>query len=322
MTASRKSQISLIDTKYYHCISRCVRRAFLCGYDSYSGRCYEHRRHWVEEKIFFLSRVFCIDICAYAVMNNHLHLVLHVDDERAKKLDDREVVLRWHKLFKGSVITRKYLLGEKLSQAEHIALTKTIAEYRERLFSISWFMRILNEDISRRANKEDDCKGRFWEGRFKSQALLDEASLAACMAYVDLNPVRAQMAKTPEQSDFTSIQKRIDSAKKGCQPQELYPFSTANPSVSETLPFRLDYYVELVELTGRVIRKDKSGFIVEDIPILERIGIAPENWLAITTEFSHIFHGAVGREKVMNAFCLHVNKQRRSNLANSRRYLA
>lgn len=82
MAIVRKRQVSLVDTKYYHCISRCVRRAFLCGEDRFTGQSYEHRRGWVEDKLGELARVFCIDVCAYVVMNNHTHLVLYVDDKK------------------------------------------------------------------------------------------------------------------------------------------------------------------------------------------------------------------------------------------------
>ncbi|WP_261593588.1 transposase, partial [Pseudoalteromonas holothuriae] len=213
MATARKRQVSLVDTKYYHCISRCVRRAFLCGDDTVTGKSYEHRRQWVEDKLLALAKVFCIDVCAYAVMSNHTHIVLYVDDKKAKRLNDKAILIRWHKLFKGTLLTQKYLQGDKLDKAQQFFLNRTIADYRKRLADISWFMRVLNEDIARKANKEDNCTGRFWEGRFKSQALLDEAALAACMAYVDLNPIRAKMAKTPEDSEHTSVQKRIKSAK-------------------------------------------------------------------------------------------------------------
>jgi hypothetical protein len=83
MPQSRKSQISLLDTPYYHCVSRCVRRSFLCGVDSYSGQSYEHRRGWVEDRLLFLASVLAIDVCAYAVMSNHVHVVVHVDKPKA-----------------------------------------------------------------------------------------------------------------------------------------------------------------------------------------------------------------------------------------------
>ncbi len=162
MAIARKRQVSLVDTKYYHCISRCVRRAFLCGEDRFTGQSYEHRRGWVEDKLLELAKVFCIDVCAYAVMSNHTHLVLYVDDKKANRLNDKAIVIRWHKLCKGTSLTQKYVQGEKLSKVELIFFNQTVKQYRERLASISWFMRLLNEDIARRANKEDNCTGRFY----------------------------------------------------------------------------------------------------------------------------------------------------------------
>ncbi len=314
---ARKKQISLIDTPYYHCISRCVRRAFLCGEDKATGTSYEHRRAWVEDKLLALSQVFAIDICAYAVMSNHTHLVLFIDNEQAKSWSMHEVIVRWHQLFKGTLITQQYLRGEKLNKPMQKMLTDTAEVYRQRLQDISWFMRILNEDIARKANTEDNCTGRFWEGRFKSQALLDEAALAACMAYVDLNPIRANIANTPEGSNHTSIQLRIKAAITGKQPQTLQPF-VGNPrkNLPTGLPFKLQDYIELVELTGRCIREDKCGYIDNNqAEILSRLNISPENWLILTTKFSHHFHGAVGHAEALADYCQHQQIKRRHNLA-------
>ncbi|KPH63157.1 transposase [Pseudoalteromonas porphyrae] len=324
MAIARKRQVSLVDTKYYHCISRCVRRAFLCGEDRFTGKSFEHRRGWVEDKLLSLAKVFCIDVCAYAVMSNHTHLVLYVDDKKAERLNDKAIIIRWHKLCKGTVLTNKYIQGEKISDAERFFLDKTITEYRERLTSISWFMRQLNEDIARKANKEDGCTGRFWEGRFKSHALLDEAAIAACMAYVDLNPIRAKMANTPEESAHTSVQKRIESAKDGKQPKQLLRFAgMPRQHMPKGLPFELKSYLELVELTGRCLREDKRGHIEEaNLPLLARINISPENWLKLTTHFTRVFHGAVGRPSSHAGYCENLNRKRRSNLSNCEKLLA
>ncbi|MGO2479581.1 MAG: transposase [Pseudoalteromonas sp.] len=324
MAVARKRQISLVDTKYYHCISRCARRAFLCGEDRFTGKSYAHRRGWVEEKLLMLAKVFCIDVCAYAVMSNHTHLVLYVDDKKVNRLNDKAIVIRWHKLCKGTLLTQKYIQGEKLSKAERIFFNQTVKQYRERLSSISWFMRLLNEDIARRANKEDKCTGRFWEGRFKSQALLDEAALAACMAYVDLNPIRAKMAKTPEESDHTSVQKRIDSATISKQPKQLLRFAGMPRQIMpKGLPFELKSYLDLVDLTGRIMREDKRGCIDNNhLPILERLNISPENWLKLTTQFTRVFHGAVGRPSSQVSYCENLNRKRRANISNCEKLLA
>ena len=155
---------------------------------------------------------------AYAVMSNHYHVVLHINREQALSWSEFEVVEHWHRLFKGSLLSQRFYQGEALSKAELNALSEQVCEWRIRLMSISWFMRCTNEPIAREANHEDEATGHFWAapahpcahgtcaslhigGRFKSQALLDEKALAACMVYVDLNPIRARMAESPEQSD-------------------------------------------------------------------------------------------------------------------------
>ncbi len=210
MTKPRFEQVSVEDTPFYHCMVRCVRRAFLCGDDYETGENFDHRKQWLVSRLRFLSYVYAIDICAYAVMSNHYHVILHVDKGRAESWSLDDVVERWLQLYKGDKLIQKWMaFRSELSKAELKKAEEIIEQWRERLTSISWFMRGVNETIARMANEEDNCKGRFWEGRFKSQALLDEQALLTCMAYVDLNPVRAGIADDLIGSDFTSIQQRI-----------------------------------------------------------------------------------------------------------------
>ena len=324
MPQPRKSQISLIDTPYYHCVSRCVRRSFLCGIDKYSGQSYEHRRGWVEERLLFLSTVFAIDICAYAVMNNHTHVVLCVDKALADNWDNYEVLRRYHKLHRGTLLTQKFMNGDTLSQGELITFDETIETYRQRLYDISWFMRDLNEHIAREANKEDGCTGRFWEGRFKSQALLDESAVLACMAYVDLNPIRAKIEKTPETSKYTSINKRIHAAKnQQSQPSVLMPFvGNSREEMPKGIAYSLKDYCELVDTTGRCIRDDKAGHIDNtQNPILQRLGLDSAQWLTLTTEFEKHFCYAAGAEQMMNAFKRHTHHQRLRGMTKAKELL-
>ncbi|WP_335908981.1 transposase [Shewanella indica] len=313
MPRPRRTQISLEDTPYYHCCSRVVRRAFLCGDDAYSGKNYDHRRGWVESLLFELEAVFAIDVAAFAIMSNHLHLVLHINIETANRWTDREVLEQWHKLFKGDELTHKFTQGELIEAYEVPRLKRTIAIYRSRLCDISWFMRCLNEPIARQANQEDNCTGRFWEGRFKSQALLDEAAVLTCMAYVDLNPIRAKMADTPEQSEHTSIRLRIQAALKCEQPTKLLPFiGNECDNQRSGIAFGLKDYLELVDDTGRCIRDDKRGVIGErSAKLLMRLNIHHENWLKLTTEFGKLFRGPVGTLQELSCYCEHLEKRRR-----------
>jgi hypothetical protein len=118
MTKPRKAVVSLNATPYYHCVSRCVRRAFLCGNGS-NGACYEHRRRWIEDKIIALTDIFSIDVCAYAVMSNHYHVVIHIDKDTADNWSDDEVINRWHQLYNGTLLTQRYVKNKAaMLQAE------------------------------------------------------------------------------------------------------------------------------------------------------------------------------------------------------------
>ena len=320
MPRARKAQVAVEATPYYHCVSRCVRRAFLCGKDPHTGQDFSHRRDWIEARLLELARVFALDVCAYAVMSNHVHVVLHINQTEATQWTLKEIIERWHQLFKGTVFSQRYLRGEVLRELEQRKLEEQAETWRERLHDISWFMRCLNEDIARRANVEDGCTGRFWEGRFKSQALLDDQALAACLAYVDLNPIRAGLARKPEASDFTSVRTRIQQRQHDvhCQPSNLFPFA-GNPrqDMPAGLPFRLEDYLELVDWTGRQLREDKKGHIPETVPpILQRLAIEPRHWLYMSRSFESRFKGLVGTAFNLKSACQQLGYQRTAGLSN------
>jgi REP element-mobilizing transposase RayT len=311
MGYARKSLICLSDTPYYHVIARCVRRAWLCGYDAYASKDYSHRKRWVMQRLRFLSEIFAIDLCAYAVMSNHYHLVLRVDRERGMRLSKEEVVQRWTRLFRAPLVIRRWQEGDATA-AERASAEQLIERWRKRLIDISWYMRALNEYLARRANAEDECTGRFWEGRFKSQALLDEAGLLTAMAYVDLNPVRSGIASTPEESEFTSIYARIQQhtsqprvrsnvrqAKKHRARRHTPPllaFKNESPGQHPSLPMRLQDYLQLVDATGRIARADKPGVIDAKLEaILMRLQIDPDAWKATMRVGGNRFGRALGR---------------------------
>lgn len=295
MTIPRSQQIDLSKTSYYHCMTRCVRRSFLCGYDSETQRDYSHRKQWIVSKIKHLASIFAIQICAYAIMSNHYHLVLFVNDKQANSWDHDEIITRWHAIFPTDA---KSINTYSKKDAE-----RKLEQWRHRLMDISWFMRCLNEPIARYSNKEDEKKGRFWEGRFKSQALLDEGALLSAMVYVDLNPIRAQIAKTPEESDFTSIQERLKTFAKHLkygsarQPSSLVSFDDINIThgMKSLIDFKLLDYFELVESTGRMLHQDKKGSIPSTLPpLLLRLGLKPQYWLQNVKYLQIRFSYAIG----------------------------
>lgn len=355
MTMPRSSLISLSDTPWYHLVSRCVRRAYLCGEDYVTGQNYEHRRGWIENRIQELASVFAVDIAAYAVMSNHYHLVVRIDSERPQTWSDQEVLERWTKLFTGPLLVQRFLSDERndMSPSELAKVAQWVEIYCERLFDLSWFMRVLNESIARMANEEDGCTGRFWEGRFKSQALLDEQAVLMAMSYVDLNPIRAGIAESPEQSEYTSIKQRIEKIKGIGDPTDI-PSPTpetnkrGNPNTpadslkseeqltqlskaplmpfeaTEILPASIPYafvdYLELVDYLGKAIHPTKRGSIPETLPkILGRLNIDPEIFIEHAATSLSEFGTAVGIPDNLTALAAARQKRHLHGIRQSRK---
>ncbi|MBL4827887.1 MAG: transposase [Spongiibacteraceae bacterium] len=316
MTRPRKELVSIHDTPYYHVVSRCVRRAFLCGIDQTTGNNYKHRRQWIENRIRLLSSIFAVNICAYAVMSNHIHLTLQLCPDEAEAWSVDDILKRWTSLFKGPCLVQQWQRGEQLQSAEWETVQSCAAVYQQRLCSLSWFMKCLNEPIARQANQEDGCTGHFWEARFKSQALLTEEALLSCMTYVDLNPVRAKIARTPETSEYTSIKERItpsfnllEAIQQQCHQGVLNHFDLPlKPLVQfeggihcreqQGVLFGFSDYLELVDYTGKIVRKDKRGAIPFQLPpILQRLGIDSAHWVNNAMYFEKNYYTTFSRRK-------------------------
>lgn len=344
---ARSESINPHEVQVVHAVQRCVRQAFLCGHDKNTGKNYEHRRQWIRDRLEFLASVFGIDCLTYTIMSNHIHVILRSRPDVVKQWSDDEVARRWYRLFPkrrepngDPSEPNEFELGMILNNAERLDEIKT------RLSDLSWWMRCTAESIARRANKEDQTTGRFWQGRFRAQLILDEASLLACAAYVDLNPIRAAMAATPETSDFTGAKDRIDDLKvrsgtkkqKSNKPtrdwertrrrkasgwmapleinEKLDPIGAdvsdcgRRASKKGFLAIPLQKYLDLLDWTGRQLQKDKRGSIPKDLaPILSRIGLDASDWCDLVKKFGKLFKRAAGTPDSMS------KEARRRNLS-------
>jgi REP element-mobilizing transposase RayT len=320
----------------YHCYNRCVRRAFLCGHDPLTGRNFDHRKQWCLQRLQELAASFAIDACSYALLDNHLHVVLRIRPDIARSWSNEEVARRWWQLC-------PMRRDDQGLPADPYPFELTIwlcdpakiEQLRARLANLSWFMKFLSEAIARRANREDEVTGRFWEGRFKSQALLDEAAVLACSMYVDLNPIRAGKAHAPEEARFTSAYDRIGALLQAntasepqlpgsdgaaeptcsgpcrspdawlcplplgndlCDSESSNSFPASRASEKGFLPMELAEYLELLDWTGRQLRVGKRGAIPEALaPIGVRLRIDLERWPETVRNFPRCYRTAAGR---------------------------
>ena len=207
---NRREIFADAEIQVFHVINRCVRRTFLCGSDSKTGRDFSHRKDWIRDRLEVLAGIFAVDVMGFAVLSNHMHVVVRTRPDVVATWSDDEIAVRWWNLFPQRRVQDGSAAEPTEFELNHIRNDASgLKEKRRRLSNVSWFMKCLSEPIAKRGNREEEVTGHFWEARYKIQPLLDEMAIAACMAYVDLNPIRAGIALTPETSDFTSVQERI-----------------------------------------------------------------------------------------------------------------
>ena len=317
----RKDIVDESEPGFYHCFSRCVRRAFLCGDDQYTGRNYDHRKDWIEERMTFLASQMALEVTGYAIMDNHLHVVLKTRPDIVAKWSADEVARRWLTLCPGKRGKKSREAADSDMQKKTRALIrdkKTLAECRKRLASLSWFMKLLKENVAKRANEEDQVTGCFWEGRFRSTRLLDSYALLLCSMYVDLNPIRGGKAYTPETSVHTSVYLRIQARlaqhrSSGDAAAWLTPIDEDSPPpdghqaakgrrVSDVgfLPMSVDKYLALLDWSGKQLRSDKRGAIPADLsPILDRLNLDVDHWLEGLKSFAEWFSDFAGRRETL-----------------------
>jgi hypothetical protein len=301
MTIARAHLVDPSVSRWYHCITRCVRRAFLLGEGP------TDRKVWIESRLRELAEIFGVSVGGFSVLDNHLHVLVRLDPEVVQGWTAEDVVRRWGRLFPPRDKARQPMAVSDDWVQGHLMNVAWVARARQRLQSLSWFMKCLKEPLSRLANRQEQTRGAFFEGRFKSVAILDEEALLATCAYIDLNPMAAGIAEVPEASAHTSIKARVDHVQAQGRTEDLKAARTGSVAGSAAAAgleeshwlcpiedrrrldsaregmldgFSLGNYLLLVDYSARLFRAGKAALSREVAEILDRLGSSADHWQA------------------------------------------
>jgi hypothetical protein len=309
MTTARRELVDINVTRWYHCISRCVRAASLMG------QRYPERKQWIEDRLELLTRNFAIGVGSFSIMDNHLHVLVRLEPERVQDVSAEDVVRRWLAIYPPRTLAIDQPKVVDRWVAQQVQDRGRVELIRGRLQNLGWFMKALKEPLSRLANKQDGARGTFWEARYKSIAILDPQALLASSVYIDLNPVAAGLASTPERSGHTSLRQRVEharaegklgvlkAARAGSvvaskaagtleQGHWLIPIEDRRPGVGgQSAPgegdsvrpgmlpsLSLGSYLQLVDYVGRLYRTGKGRLSDNLQEVFDRLDTGPQSW--------------------------------------------
>ncbi len=302
MTMAREHLVDPDVTRWYHCVTRCVRRALLLGEGA------SDRKQWIENRLQELAGIFGVSVGGFAVLDSHVHVLVRLDPDIVKSWSDEEVVRRWGRLVPPRDKSRRPLDVSEDWVRGHLKNARWLAQARQRLQSLGWFMKSLKEPLARLANREEQTRGAFFEGRFKTVAILDEASLLATCAYIDLSPVAEGISDRPRTSAHTSIKQRVkhvaaqgrSGARKAARTRSAAASARAagleeshwlcpiedrrkldSPREEMVEGFPLGSYLVLVDYTGRLFRDQKAVQSRELTEIFDRLGTSAEEWKSV-----------------------------------------
>jgi REP element-mobilizing transposase RayT len=252
-----------------------------------------------------LAEHFAISVCGFAILDNHLHILARLDPKASTLWSPQEVLQRWFAVYPPKQIDSSNPATFDHWIRQQAKDKKTVEKFRGRLSNLGWFMKALKEPLARLANQEDGCKGNFWESRYKSIAILDEEALLAVCAYIDLNPLAAGLAATPESSLHTSVRQRVVHARKCGKLESLKEAARSSVAGSQAVGrmedshwlcpfedgrrkgskregmlenFSLGSYLLLVDYTSRLCRPGKARVSKEMAGIFERLKTSSDQW--------------------------------------------
>jgi len=251
MATPRKCLVDPNVPLFYHLVSRCVQSAYLYGNDPLTGQDCSHRKQQLIDRLKFLVAYFAVDLYGYSIMDNHFHLALYHDPKAHLRWSASEVADRWlavspPRSWKEQEVTPEMFATTKQALLED---PKRLLHVRRQLGSMSTFMKFLKQGIARRANMERGTSGHFFEARFWSGALVSERAILSCMAYIDLNPVRAEIVQSVEDIRHSGIRDRLLEAEADPASLEAYlkPLGGGLPEEPPRLGMTLKGYAELLE---------------------------------------------------------------------------
>lgn len=314
----RNKLLSLRPVAVYHCWARCVRRAHLCGKDPVTGKDYSHRRQWILLREQQLAALCAIEIEFHAELANHLHLMLRTRPDVAKRWSRYEVARRWLTVARLAKCLCDHMRPPSDADIRRLAKNKKrIVKLRKRLSNISWFMGTLLENVARRANAEEETTGKFWDGRFRCRECVGDEAVLLCGLYIDLNPIRAGEARSPETARFSSIYQRLksrgmrwdsrqrpdgwlgrltwDSRMQAHAPERYKSRTGYRASDMGLLSITLEGYTQLLRWVARIVSRSKDTRIPRDLEsLLDHLETEPAAWEATMEEMETGFCRAVG----------------------------